>query len=545
MRPALLVVVMDFLVSSLLLFVSGPGSGWSIGHKSADPHQMPAIASEFSVAAVARMEQEWQAEYQAEYRAAQVARQQQMLSQAADDKQLLVARQKQLEEQLSASTSQLGVMRSARAQAEAAKKQLEQEQARLKSALKEREAQTQDLERQKAALQEAGDLLQQQYQETAAGKDAAEAAKKQLEQEQARLKSALKEREAQTQDLERQKAALQEAGDLLQQQYQKTAAGKDAAEQTAESLQKQVQDYRQRIFSQASTIGDQDRLIASQQEIITQSLRDVARVQTQLETNFHLLSLAELQVIKEQQEQLQQVLKEQQKELQSGLTGLTAHLEEINSRQTGPFTAIKEAYLPVSAVLSAVYGRAKAGPQTVIFSNVVYAPLIDAGDAFYLITHSHDLGLKSLVSAPILHHIDWTARTRKGEVCWEINDQQNAFLLADEPAVVCLDFVGLKQADKENMSKSLQPLELIGKDALTKRGTRDVFLVKRNAENAAFPVEATPDQAEPSHLKIQHSLRPWANFMARRLWLDPKSQPEAGDFIVTAEGKLVGVMLNE
>ena len=62
MRPSLLVIIMDFLVSSLLLFIEGPGQGrpekGELGGAS--------YAEEFSPAAVAGMEADWAREYQAE-----------------------------------------------------------------------------------------------------------------------------------------------------------------------------------------------------------------------------------------------------------------------------------------------------------------------------------------------------------------------------------------------------------------------------------------------------------------------------------------------
>ncbi len=65
MRPALLVVIMDFLVSSLLLFVSGPGEGGP-GVSGRRPGSPPASAPD--LAGHCSVERLWQAQYQEQFR---------------------------------------------------------------------------------------------------------------------------------------------------------------------------------------------------------------------------------------------------------------------------------------------------------------------------------------------------------------------------------------------------------------------------------------------------------------------------------------------
>ena len=60
MRPALLVIIMDFLISSLLLYISGPGNlAVTAGGRSRPDSFEPASAM-FSPDAIASLEAQWQ-----------------------------------------------------------------------------------------------------------------------------------------------------------------------------------------------------------------------------------------------------------------------------------------------------------------------------------------------------------------------------------------------------------------------------------------------------------------------------------------------------
>ncbi len=577
MRPALLVVIMDFLVSSLLLFVSGPGEGWS-GRQRPAGGEPPASAPEFSPAALQEMERLWQAQYQEQFREMRLLDQQSQLARAADAQRRLQELHAGLERQLADRAAQL-----------------EQEQQRRAAAEAERLRLAAEHQRQQAALQESAQRLQ---------------------------------------DLDRQREALLQEQERMQAQIAAAAGERTAAQAEARNLQAlkteldhQVAGLRGRLQAQAETIGAQHRTIASQQEVIDQSLQDVARIQTRLETKTDLLSgkqdqmqallrdfqaMAEglpeavrapardlaleqqrlnelvrqlsdavadagarhldaeartladsrLETLAAMQQNLQdelrklfeqgmqpglqqelQAVQQQQAALQSGITGLAGRLEEMETRQAGPFANLRDACLPVSASLTAAYGNVDdPSAHTEVFENTVYAPLLNANGAVWLVVHGRDLGLKWAASAPALHGVLWNAQTRGGTAVWRA-DSGRAALLETEPALVRLECAGATAA--EGRLSGIRPMPIIGYAELAQRGARDVFLVKRQADGAAFAVDAAPDQATPAYLKIRRALRPWANFVARRLWLDPRSQAEPGDFIVTAEGAMVGVMVDE
>ncbi len=579
MRPALLVVIMDFLVSSLLLFVSGPGAGWSARHRPG-AGEPPAAAPEFSPAALQEMERQWQAQYQEEFRAMQLLDQQSQIARAEAGNRRLQEFQAGLEKQLADRAAQLEMEQQRRAAAEAERRRLAGEHQLQQAALQESAQRLEQLNRQREALLAEQARMQEQIAATAAERA----------------------------------AARQEAR---------------ALEETKNGLENQVAGLRGRLQAQAETIGAQHRTIASQQEVIDQSLQDVARMQARLETKTDQLSgkqdqvqallrdfqamaeglpeavrapardlaleqqrlnelvrqladavaetgardldaearsladaklekLASLQQTLQEElrklleqgmqpglQQELQAVQQQQAELQSGITGLAGRLEEMETRQAGPFANLRDACLPVSSSLTAAYGNGNdPASQTEVFANTVYAPLIQVNGAAWLVLHGRDLGMKWVASAPALHGVNWSAKTRDGTAVWR-TETGRAALLETEPALVRMECPAPGAPDAGGRISGIRPMPLIGRAEMAKRGARDVFLVKRHADGAAFAVDAAPDQASPVYLKVQRALRPWANFVARRLWLDPRSQAEPGDFIVTAEGEMVGVMIDE
>ncbi len=88
-----------------------------------------------------------------------------------------------------------------------------------------------------------------------------------------------------------------------------------------------------------------------------------------------------------------QAVQQQQAALQSGITGLAGRLEEMETRQAGPFANLRDACLPVSASLTAAYGNVDdPSAHTEVFENTVYAPLLNANGAVWLVVHGRDLG---------------------------------------------------------------------------------------------------------------------------------------------------------
>ncbi len=139
MKPALLVIIMDFLVSSLLLFISGPGLPAEVRRPAV---RAPVVESapDFAPAAMFAMEQQWAQEYQQQAAAAHIAAQADQLAALsgraralAENKEQLASRVAARESQLSESENALANLRSERARQDDALRQAQESRTVLQS----------------------------------------------------------------------------------------------------------------------------------------------------------------------------------------------------------------------------------------------------------------------------------------------------------------------------------------------------------------------------------------------------------------------------
>jgi len=72
---------------------------------------------------------------------------------------------------------------------------------------------------------------------------------------------------------------------------------------------------------------------------------------------------------------------------------------------------------------------------------------------------------------------------------------------------------------------------------LTDQRKFNVF--KTTAAGLSFEVETSPDLADPQYLVIKRTVRGIASWFE-----NPAFRADAGDYVVTSDGKLVGIMVN-
>ena len=58
-------------------------------------------------------------------------------------------------------------------------------------------------------------------------------------------------------------------------------------------------------------------------------------------------------------------------------------------------------------------------------------------------------------------------------------------------------------------------------------------------------MELAPDLARPGYLLLRSTYNRFINFLSTQLISTAAQRPEAGDYIVTSEGAIVGVMVDE
>jgi hypothetical protein len=219
----------------------------------------------------------------------------------------------------------------------------------------------------------------------------------------------------------------------------------------------------------------------------------------------------------------------------------------METRQIGPFARFRDARLAIRTALTAakIGGVNAPGPAPSSFTTTTYAPLLYSGDRFWIILHVGDLGvtwrdldadLDKLNFTAIVPGLQAVPMALHGPVHTLVTESRLVLLdLKQEPAIMAA------LAGRSHVKPGL----LLGRAGLEKRGARDLYLFKRTSEGLGFVVELAPDLAQPGYLTLRSTYNRFINFLSTQLISTAAQRPEAGDYVVTAEGAIVGVMVDD
>ncbi|MCX7009200.1 MAG: hypothetical protein NTY53_18465 [Kiritimatiellaeota bacterium] len=569
MRPSLLVIIMDFLVSSLLLFVSGPGSreeglprrGATRGPTAAE------TAPEFAPAAILDMEQQWAREYQQQLAETKISTQAETLSLMELRGRELTAARAQLESLVVQQNAELERKQQNLSQMSGALETLRAERERQEAALQATRQQAATLAEEKNVTAAAKAEIERKLQDAEARKQELAAQAAQLRQNLAD-QSALIHRQAQTlasqqqairddlRNLTTSQTRIEGKTDAIQRgqsdmqnalaQFQLFASGlpkewKNTAQQIAgdqSRLMGAVTGLTAMVHTQnPAQTGPEQQLVRDRIKELTDLNRDLTRQMTMLATNgFDGGALgAELRAVRQQQAQLQ-----------AGIGGLGSRLGEMETRQIGPFTKFRDARIGIRAALTAakVGGINAPGPAPKSFSTTTYAPMVYSGDRFWLILHAGDLGVTWRDLDDDLDRLAFEALIPGVATAQPLHGPARP--LGTDPRLVLLD---LRQEPAVlaalSVASHVKPAALLGRAGLDKRGARDLYLFKRTGEGFGFAVELAPDLAQPGYLVLRSTNNRFINFLSTQLISTAAQRAEAGDYVVTAEGAVVGVMVDD
>ena len=571
MRPALLVIIMDFLVSSLLLFI---GNGEGPEFDSSAPAAVDVVSAASAATLIATYEDEWRTEYQQFYK----------------DYQLTIQRK------------QLDLWSTRNREWSVEKNQLE---LRLKS----RES----------------ELARQQERAHSLSQDLATVQSQQVSNqiELAVVRNTARQRSREKESLSETNAQLLQSVSLLSRDKQNLEQeARELAAQKA-AIQDQARALHSRVAAQTETISRQSETIANQQQTIGLTLKDMATVQTRVDSRTAAMQLNQQQLIQDMQtfaEKLPQELRasvnrlaEDQRRVEGAITGLVALTESLaktgtpadqhvlidsleqlsgqsvalhdsmktlitqstnaaesiqvvrqqqdalkdrlgilvekvdvmETRHSGPFSKVRQSRVALTITLKASRDRTDDSALNAerVFSATVYAPLLTVSNRCYLVCHARDVGLLWYGILQDLQSVDWRIEM-PGSNAPSIRLTGDVLLPRTEPLIVLVD-CGPESEFRDTMNRAhLTPMQLIGPGAMDKRGPKDCFLFKRSAEGLGFAVETAPNFERPDQLVIRRTFRPWLNFLASNLLSNPGTRPEAGDYLVTADGLLIGLMLD-
>ena len=469
MKPSILIVMLDFLVCSLLLFVIGTGGSQTQFATSAPP----AVHEEFSPAAMQTQQEEWNRDYE----------QQALLTQLQSE----TAEKEQLRARLGETTANLKAVAEEKARVEESKTRIEQSLSHVETQLAQVNA-----ERQK--LQHEGE--------------------------------AAKERVAQ---LQTEQAKLEQERTQLQQQSQQLGQTVASQQATISTLGEQVRASQARVESQlADLTGTQQ---AAQQDLaaLTENVKEL-QVGLSPEERARLLQ-AVADVAKGQQDlqsQLGGLIKSGQGEIGQSLNTIEAgqeslrqqtaklgeQIESIKARGPGPYKAVKNARLELLVTIVRLDPRDNT---TARFKSAVYPPVVNADGHAYIVAPAQTLGLTwwGVGGESELTELKYIANSAPltGSAC----------ALQADARVVAVPMPGVNG------------MELAGPDAVSQK----LHVFKSTAAGLSFEADTAPDLSDARYLVVKRPLRGIATWFE-----NPAYRPDAGDYIVTADGKLVGLMVN-
>jgi hypothetical protein len=486
MKPALLIIIMDFLVSSLLLFISGPGLPAEV-RRPARRLPLVEVAPEFAPAALLAMEEQWAQEYQQQAAAARLSAQADQLSALSGHAQTLAEQKAQLATRVATQERQL-------AESQNAMTALHNERTR------QEESWRTELARQAETLR--------QTQETRA--------------------TLLTERDA------------------------VTAQKADVARRLQETLEQknvlagQAQQLRTRLDHQEATIQKQNETLASQQAALQRELHELAKAQRDVGQTTEEIRRDQRAMWSELSADTMALgsglstIQTQQLAMAGGLSQVDAKLARTEARQVGPFARFRDARVALDITLRAQRAGTDSAARSAkpyAAQATLHAPLFAAAGGTWLAVQAEELSL----AWPTDYRVTAVhLRLRPPGTNTPVRAVPGPLMVAAGEGSVA--FVRLPDG---TALPGITPTPLLGRAALDKRGVRDIYLFKHSAEGLGAPVEVALDLNRPGFLVIRKTYRGWINFLARNLTVSAAARPEAGDCLVTAEGDVLGLMLDD
>lgn len=477
MRPAVLVVIFDFLFASLLFAVTGTPSDTS-ERVAADAELS---ASEFSAASVAAMEAEWESRYARQEQAQALQDAQQAKRQLGEEVDQLEAKAAAQQADLSEARSALADTR-ARAQAQAA------DLARLETELQAVDAENQRLsETHQAFKARIAGLTQELEQAREAASPEKQAADEPVPA--AELEAALVE-----------------------------------AEQTALAMDRALASRGTTLERLKEDLGTRVEALQAMQEADAVDPATAAELQSRIEAEAKRLAQTEAEA---------EALRAERDRFLAERDALAREVERLNVRRRGPYRPMRQARMEVTIRLA----RDKVWPLPhARFTETLYAPVIRVDGDPRIVAAWSDLGLawsglQGGLLAGDLVQADYTV-AKRGDNPWSRGYEGTLAALETDPRAV--------QLTLEALPEGVEPVPVIGREALELRGLSDVYLLKRRTGGLLFEVNASFNMADRRYLEIP-GLAPDGS--ATRAAADVR--PTRGDFVVTAEGELIGVLVTD
>ena len=487
MKPSILIVMLDFLVCSLLLFVIGTG-GSQTQFATSEP---PGVHEAFSPAALQAQQEEWNRDYE----------QQTLLTQLqteTTEKEQLRARLNETSATLAARETNL--------------RTVSEEKARTEQALTNVEAQLTSVSAERQRLQQEGEAAKENLAKLQTEQTRLQQEKAQLEQHAGQLGQTVASQQATISVLSEEVRASQAR---VETQLSEVASGQQAMQQNLAALAESAKELQ-------ANLSPEDRAK------LMQAIGDVAKGQEELQSQLGGL-------IKSGQGEIGQSLNSiqaGQDALRQQTAKLGEQIETIKARGPGPFKAVQGARLELSVGITR---RDSVDDTLSRFKSATYPPVVNVDGRSFIVASSQVLGFAwwGLQPASSLQgeitDLSYSVN-RTGNPPWSGALATPACALRADRHVVAIEL--------DRPVPGLNAMQLAGPDAILQTDQRKLNVFKTTAAGLSFEVETSPDLADPSYLVIKRSQRGIATWFE-----NPAYRPDIGDYVVTSDGKLVGIMV--
>jgi hypothetical protein len=532
MKTSILIVMLDFLVCSLLMFVIGTG-----GQKSQFATSSTSTArvhEEFAPAAMQAQQDEWNRDYE----------QQNLLNQlnntATENEQLrgrlnettatLAAREANLkavseekervEEAKSQADQALTNVATQLAHVSAEREKLQQEGEVAKESVAKLQTEMTGLQSEQARLQQEKTQLAQQAQQlgqtVTSQQETISTLSGEVRASQARV-------EAQLTDVAQGQQAM---GTTLAQLDQFAHTLPATIQQSVAGVHDEEQAMQQNVAAMADDVKNlQSGLNGDEKTRLMQAVTDVAKGQQDLQSRLDTL------IKNGRDEHIDQSLgaiEAGQESLRQQTAKLGDQIESIKAHGPGPYKAVKGARLELDV---AITKRDSGQIGSSRFRSAAYPPVVSVNGRAFVVANAQTLGFAwwALDGEGQITQLNYTIN-RAGDTPWSGPLTAPACALQTDPHVAAIQL---------NQSvPGLSTLELAGPDAALQTDQHKLVVFKSTAVGLSFEADTSPDLADGRYLVVKRALRGVASWFE-----NPAYRADTGDYVMTADGKLVGIMV--
>jgi hypothetical protein len=534
MKPNILVVMLDFLVCSLLFFVVGKGGGMQVRETAAAKRT---VHEEFAPAAIQQMEEQWNRDYQQQTLLAQLSTQtaesdrlreniQSLTANLNQTTTALTAKEREAAELMAVTTKreqELQQLAEQKTKVEQEKAKVEQDKTQIAQKLTTTETELTKLSTEHGKLQEEKQTLQQQTQQlgqTVANQQTTiQTLAQEVRASQVKMESQMTDFAANQQQMGATLGKLDEFARTLPATMQQNITGVRADQQ---ALQDNIAGVLEGLHALQADLNPEER------QAMSKAIGDVAKGQQELQSRVEGLLgggdgaqiVASLNNIQSGQEALR-----------AQATGLGKQLEAMQARKPGPYKAVKASRLEMQVNIIA---RDPDEPTYSRFKATAYPPLVKVDNRALIVASSQNLGL-------YWWGLNWSIRTEVQELKHTVvrNEQPVWTAPLTGTANVLRADSHIAVVELTSTTPGLAAMELAGPDAAIQQDQRKFFVFKSTAAGLSFEVDTAPDLSDNRYLIIKRPLRGVASWFE-----NPAYRADTGDYLTTADGKLVGIMIS-